>query len=100
MTKAPRGPDEPTPIRTIQRSADIFPTQLDGSVLLLNADTGCYHGLNPVGSRIWELLAEPIEETRLVACLISEFAVEADECERQVKVFIEQLRTRGLLMTA
>lgn len=100
MTKAAQGPDAPTPIRMIQRSADIFPTQLDGSVLLLNADTGCYHGLNPVGSRIWELLAEPIEESHLVSRLTSEFVVEADECEREVKAFVEQLRIRGLLVTA
>lgn len=81
----------------IRRNEDVFTAPVDGTMLLLNTETGSYHGLSPVASRIWELLAEPVDETALVAQLLAEFAVTPEQCAREVKDFLAALRARGLI---
>jgi len=83
--------------RLFRRTADVFAAPLDGSTLLLNVTTGLYHGLNPVASRIWDLLAEPIDENRLVVTLVAEFDVAEEDCRREVAAFLSGLRERGLV---
>ncbi|NGM24195.1 HPr-rel-A system PqqD family peptide chaperone [Roseomonas stagni] len=80
-----------------QRADDVFAAALHDQTLLLHATTGRYHGLNPVGARIWELLAEPMAEAALVQRLVAEFEVTEEECEREVSAFLSLLRDRGLL---
>lgn len=77
---------------------DVFTAPVDGTMLLLNAETGSYHGLSPVASRIWELLADPIDEDALVLQLVEEFAVTAEQCAREVTAFLAALRARGLIV--
>lgn len=83
--------------KPIQRSSDAFAAPLDDTVLLLNAETGRYHGLNPVAARIWDLLAEPITQDALITRLLVEFEVSPEECGEQVSAFLADLRDRGLL---
>lgn len=80
-----------------RRSDAILGAALDDSVLLLNAEAGRYHSLNPIASRIWEMLAEPTDEQGLVARLLTEFEVTPEQCLHEVTVFLAQLRARGLL---
>ncbi|MGX1096938.1 HPr-rel-A system PqqD family peptide chaperone [Amorphus sp. MBR-141] len=86
--------------QSFQRVDDIYAASLEDSVLLLNAETGRYHGLNPVASRIWDMLAEPVDEEQLVAGLTAEFEVSPEQCRREVADFLGQLRARGLLIDA
>ncbi|HEV7289951.1 HPr-rel-A system PqqD family peptide chaperone [Sphingomonas sp.] len=81
----------------IRRNDDVFTAPVDGTILLLNAETGSYHGLSPVASRIWELLADPTDETALVSQLLAEFAVTPEQCAREVTDFLAALRARGLI---
>lgn len=82
-----------------QRNADICAVAHDDSTLLLNIDTGKYHGLNAVSTRIWELLEHPISQDALVASLLQEFDVTPEACRRDVSTFLDGLRQRGLLIT-
>lgn len=84
--------------RTLQRADDILATQLDDTLLMLNIRRGRYHGLNEVGARIWQLLERPITEEALVAALLVEFEVSAEQCAGEVKGFLASLRERSLLM--
>lgn len=84
-------------VHQFRRNADVFEAPLKDTLLLLNAATGLYHGLNPVAARIWELLAEPVDEAGLVARLVEEFAVTPEECRREVEAFVSGLRERGLI---
>jgi hypothetical protein len=83
--------------RLFRRTDDVFAAPLDGSTLLLNVTTGLYHGLNPVAARIWDLLAEPIDEDGLVATLVAEFDVAEEDCRREVAAFLSGLHERGLV---
>lgn len=83
--------------QSLQRAADVFAAPLEEDTLLLNVATGRYHGLNSVAARIWDLLAEPTDEERLVAALLAEFEVTPEACRAEVAAFLASLRERGLL---
>jgi hypothetical protein len=86
--------------RLFRRNYDVFAAPLEDTTLLLNTDTGTYHGLNPVATRIWELLAEPTDEELLVRQLSNEFEITPEDCLREVTVFLNELRERKLLVDA
>lgn len=53
--------------------------------------------LNPVGSRIWELLRSPTTADRIAGTVAGEFAVSPHEAAVDVGEFLEALSTRGLI---
>jgi Coenzyme PQQ synthesis protein D (PqqD) len=69
--------------------------------VVLNLETGKYHGLNPVGGRMLEALDR--EETVAAAAgrLAQEFGdVRPDDLERDICSFCADLRARGLIEVA
>lgn len=82
---------------TFRRSDSFIGAELEDGVMLLNVEAGRYHSLDPVASRIWEMLAEPTDEDSLVSRLLGEFDVTPEQCRRDVKAFLAQLRARGML---
>ena len=56
--------------------------------------------LNPVGSRIWELLEAPTTAERIAETLAAEFAVTRERVSEDVREFIEALDSRGLIQAA
>jgi hypothetical protein len=56
--------------------------------------------LNPVGSRIWELLQSPTTVEGIAGVLASEFAVSIECASTDVLEFLEALGSRGLIHTA
>jgi hypothetical protein len=82
----------------VERATDVLATELDGTLLMLNIGRGQYHGLNPVGARIWDLLEAPISQEALVAALTAEYDVTAEVCAAEVAAFLGQLHERGLLV--
>ena len=81
------------------RNPGLVEAEIDREVVTLNIETGNCYGLNPVGSRIWNLLAAPIRAGDLCAQLIAEFEVEPNTCEREVIELLQQLRSEGLIST-
>src|SRR5687768_1168577 len=53
--------------------------------------------LNPVGSRIWELLRAPTTVERIADAVAGEFAVTPQDAAGDVAEFLESLSTRGLI---
>jgi hypothetical protein len=53
--------------------------------------------LNPVGSRIWELLGSPTTADRIAEVVASEFAVSPQHAADDVVEFLESLGARGLI---
>jgi hypothetical protein len=73
--------------------------EIDDEVVALSIEQGTCYGLNRVGSRIWNLLAQPIRICDLCAALLAAYRVEPDICERQVLDLLEELRAEGLVAT-
>src|SRR5580765_1964483 len=63
------------------------------------ADLESIYVLNPVGSRIWELLRSPITPDRIAEVVASEFAVSSACAAQDVAEFLDALGTRGLIQS-
>jgi len=53
--------------------------------------------LNPVGSRIWELLRSPTTTDQIAAIVAGEFAVSPQDAAADTAEFLDSLATRGLI---
>ncbi len=65
--------------------------------VLLQLQTGTYYGLNAVGRRIWELLAQPRTVEEICAAILEEFEVEPARCENDVIAILQQLQAAQLI---
>jgi hypothetical protein len=70
---------------------------LNDEVAVLNLDQAVYYGLEGVGGRIWQALAEPRSVAELCAIVLAEFDVSRAECEADVVRFLEHLQDIGLI---
>ena len=86
----------PVPIRT---SARLAWQVIDGQAVIMDLAASRTLGLNPAGSLIWSLLGDHDEE-EIAAALADRFAVESAAALRDVRVFVEDLRSRGLVVEA
>lgn len=85
-------------VRSVVRiSDDAISSRLADEVVILNLRSGVYHGLEAVGSRVWELIQQPAPVTAVRDALLEEYDVEPDRCERELLALFEELKTHGLL---
>lgn len=66
----------------------------------MSIETGEYYGLNPVASRIWELLETPHTFNQLIDKLMQEFDIDEASCQRDVEAFLKQMMEKKLVVTA
>lgn len=70
----------------------------EGETLLLNLDSGEYHGLNETGARMLELMRENSETVReTIGRLAEEYGVAASEIQDDLVEFCGSLAERGLV---
>lgn len=82
----------------VQRNPKLIANQMDGEIVMMSIDNGEYYGLDEVGSRIWDLMQEPVSISKLVDQLISEFDVTPDECLQDILSFLDELLNRDLVL--
>lgn len=81
----------------VARSADQVSTLLQGEVVILNVKSGKYYNLNPVGSRIWELIEQPATVLSIVDAITAEYEVERERCAADVVNILQAMRAAGLV---
>jgi hypothetical protein len=81
----------------IRVNDDVLSQDLNGEAVLLNLKTGVYFGLDPVGSRVWELLADHAEVAKILEALVSEYDVPRDRCAADLVTLITQLQEHQLV---
>lgn len=81
----------------VAQSSGLISSSVSGQTALMSVANGAYYGLDPVGSRIWELIAEPRTVGSVCERLLAEFEVDPAKCETQVLTFLQQLSNDGLL---
>lgn len=82
------------------RSEKALATPVDDELVMFDAESGKYYGLNEVATAIWERLAKPHTLEELVDGLTAEFDVAPEQCREEVAAFIPRLVERGLLEEA
>lgn len=71
--------------------------ELEGESVILNLQTGTYFGLDPVGTRVWQLIERFGHLTAVRDALLEEFEAGADEVSRDLLHLVAELRARGLV---
>ena len=79
----------------INKNLEIDDTDLDGEKVMMNLDKGEYFMMNEVGSRIWEIISEPIR--RIIDTLCSEYEVDEEICKDTVVEFLGRLNNAELI---
>lgn len=64
---------------------------VDGEALIVLADSGQVNVLNPVGTRMWELMDGTKNVQQIADAICEEFDVTEDEAKRDLEEFVQQL---------
>lgn len=81
----------------IKRSQDVIHKEMDGDTVMMSVELGEYHGINPTGSRIWDMLKSPMMVSQICKTLEEEYAVEPERCRKEVLVFLNSLFEKRLI---
>lgn len=79
-----------------QVSADLTP-DFTGDSVVLDLRDGVYYELNEVATRIWKLVQEPVLVATILASLLAEYDVDADECKADLLMLVQDMASRGLV---
>lgn len=71
--------------------------EIDGETLIINAETGYYFSLDDVGSLIWSMLADGVEERDIVARIVSEYEVEESTARDDLHALVDMLAAEELV---
>ncbi|MGG4095558.1 lasso peptide biosynthesis PqqD family chaperone [Paenibacillus lautus] len=81
----------------VVQSEGLLVSDMDGEKVMLSIENGKYYNLGRIGGRIWELISSPVTISNMVDQLVLEYEIEPELCEQQVRLFLKQLATEGLV---
>ena len=81
----------------IIRKAGMDTTEMDGEKVMMDLDKGEYFMMNEVGSRIWDIIQEPVSCKEVIDTLLKEYNVEESECREKAISFIRRLGEADLV---
>jgi hypothetical protein len=70
---------------------------IEGEAVLLSMETKVLRGLNPVGSRVWELIDGRRSVEEIIGLIVEEFDVTPEDAAQDVRGFVKELLDRGLV---
>ena len=65
--------------------------------VILDLASGTYFGLDPIGARIWALMAEGRALTEICTTMLEEYEVEREQLQADVLKLAQDLRAQGLV---
>ena len=78
-------------------SPDQVSCDLGGEAAILHLKTAIYYGLDPVGARVWDLLRTPKTLAEIRDALLTEYEVDSETCERDLRDLLEKLAAGRLI---
>ena len=81
----------------INKNLEIDDTDLDGEKVMMNLDKGEYFMMNEVGSRIWDIIEQPINVRQVIETLYNEYEVDEKTCMDTVIEFLGRLDNADLI---
>jgi hypothetical protein len=72
--------------------------RLQDELVMMDIDKGKYFALNPVATRIWDLLENPLTVEELCGCLIEEYDVSYDQCKEEVVELLAEMVKLGVVL--
>lgn len=84
----------------VTQTMGLIAADLDGEKVMMSVEQGKYYGLDSIGSRIWDLITQPISVREVVKVLIKEYEVNEKKCQEEVSSFFNKLYEKGLISLA
>jgi len=78
-------------------SPDAVYRELDGEAVILHLESGQYYGLDPLGTRIWELIGVHPRPRDIAAVLLDEYDVDAERLDAELLDLLTRLAERNLI---
>jgi hypothetical protein len=88
---------EITPDTRLQRKSDLLFNEIDGEVVMLSVENSEYYGMDKVGSRIWEILEQPVVFKDLIFKLLEEYDVSEEQCLKETLEYLNKLCDKNLI---
>ena len=82
---------------SVEISPSVIYRDVSGEVVLLNLHSGVYYGLDPVGSRMWQLLMEQRPLDDVCSVMLEEYDVAADVLRADLSRLVDELSSKGLV---
>ena len=73
------------------RNSKTISGRLHDELVMMDIEQGKYFSLNPVATRIWELLENPLTIEGLCALLMDEYEVEEEQCRHEVTGVLDEM---------
>jgi hypothetical protein len=81
-------------------SPDQVSANVAGESVILGMKDAMYYGLDPVGTRIWELLQKPAVLDDVLGTITAEFEVTREQAAADLLAFAADLHAHGLVEIA
>jgi hypothetical protein len=81
------------------RNTEILSTEMDGEVVMMDAEAGSYFNLSKgVGASIWSALENSASLDEIVSAVCSEYEIAREDCIDDVTSFMDQLQQHKLIL--
>ena len=84
----------------LQPSADAVESPVGDETVLLHLKSGTYFGLDPLGTRIWDLLKEGLTPASICARIAEEYDTDREIVEADARRFLEELEANDIVQKA
>jgi len=74
--------------------------ELDGEAVILALKGGIYYTLNPVATRIWNMVQKPVQVGEIRDTIVSEYEVDEGRCDDELFALLQNLEKEGLIEVA
>ena len=81
----------------VSRRDGLIEADVDGEMVGLHVERGTCYGFNATATRVWALIDTPRRLSELRDELMTEFEVEPEACEAQLRDLLTDLEAEGLV---
>lgn len=81
----------------VSQIEEIITSDMGGEIVMMSLENSAYYGLDTIGSRIWQLIEQPMSVSSVCDTLQTEFEVEPDQCCQDVLELLNRLHKQNLI---
>jgi hypothetical protein len=79
------------------RNNETISGRLNDELVMMDIEQGKYFSLNPVATRIWDLLEKPLSLEELCSLLMEEYEVDITQCMTELQEHVGEMEKLGLI---
>src|SRR5258708_40363768 len=98
MGKNAISPGVPAPVSDatlISRSPAVLAAEVDGEIVMMSIEKGCYFGLDDIASDIWKRIEPACSFAALVDSLVADYDSDRETIARGVPALLEGMAAQG-----